>query len=276
MPFSRRALLACFLPMICLTGCADSILLLPPKSAHVSANARELAIPFRDGILQIWTQRSNPCSGEQPRAFVLQFVGNASRAEYAIEPAALRWRPFNAEVWAVNYPGYGASSGRATLRSIAPAALVAYDALANVAAGRPIFVVGRSLGTTAALHVAAHRRVAGVVLHSPTPLRPVILGDFGWWNLWLAAGPIALQVPSDLDCLANARRATAHAVFLITERDTLVRPARQRQVVAAYAGRKQVISLPSADHNVSATAEEELAIQSAIAGLTTLAASVRN
>src|SRR2546423_8551669 len=93
-----RGLLACSLAIICLGGCADSMLLHPPKSAQIPPNARELAIPFRDGILQIWTRRPDAGSDKEPRVFVLEFVGNASRAEYAIDAAAIRWRPFGAEL----------------------------------------------------------------------------------------------------------------------------------------------------------------------------------
>src|SRR5437899_673838 len=75
------------------------------------------------------------------------------------------------EIWAVNYPGFGGSSGPAQLRLIPSAALAAFDALQSKAGTRPIIVFGTSLGATVALHVAAHRNVHGIVLHNPPPLR---------------------------------------------------------------------------------------------------------
>jgi pimeloyl-ACP methyl ester carboxylesterase len=254
--------------LISLGGCADALLLHPPRHADPPAGAQQRSIPFRDGILQIWSQRSTPQAAEPPAAYILEFIGNASRAEYQVNGTAYRWRSLNAEIWSVNYPGYGQSTGPPSIRAIAPADLAAYDTLAKVADGKPIFLTGRSLGTAAALHVAAHRPVAGLVLHSPTPLRQVILG-FGWWNLWLLAGPVALQVPADLDSLTNAAHSRAPAIFILTERDELVSPASQQRVIAAYAGPKRIINLPRAGHNDSATPDEEQSIEAAIAWLKT-------
>jgi len=108
---------------------------------------------------------------------------------------------------------------------------------------------GASLGTCAALHVAAHRPVAGLILHNPPPLRQMILRQFGWWNLWLLAGPIALQIPRDLDSVANAKAIHAPAMFLLAEKDEVVAPRYHRLVVEAYAGEKRVIALRGAYHN---------------------------
>src|ERR1700730_6520719 len=96
----------------------------------------------------------------------------------------------------MNYPGYGGSTGPAR---IGPAALAAFDAIKESARDRPIVLFGASIGTAAALHIAAHRPVTGLILHNPPAIRPMILRQFGWWNLWLLAGPVALQIPRDLD-----------------------------------------------------------------------------
>ena len=132
---------------------------------------------------------------------------------------------------------------------IGPAALAAFDALTREAADRPIVAYGASIGATAALHVAAQRPIAGLVLHNPVPLREIILRQFGWWNLWLLAGPVALQMPRDLDSIANARASRAPAIFLLAERDEIVAPRFHRLVVQAYAGEKRIIELRGAHHN---------------------------
>ena len=151
----------------------------------------------------------------------------------------------------MNYPGFGGSSGPARLATVGPAALAACDAIKRVAGERPVVIFGASFGTTAALHVAAERpgAVAGLVLHNPPAIREMILGRFGWWNLWLLAGPVALGVPTTLDSVANARRVHVPAIFLLAEKDGFVLPKYQRLVASAYAGPKEVIVLPGADHN---------------------------
>ena len=152
-------------------------------------------------------------------------------------------------MWAVNYPGYGSSPGPARLAAIPPAALAAYDAVAAEAHGRPIVVAGVSLGTAAALHVARNRPVAGLYLTNPPPLRQLIRGRHGWWNLWLLAGPGSLVVPSELGSLDNAAGATCPAVFVSSGADRVVPPEYQQRVIDAYAGPKWVVRVPEADHN---------------------------
>ena len=77
----------------------------------------------------------------------------------------------------------------------------------------------------------------------------MILRRFGWWNLWLLAGPLALQIPKDLNSIANAKAIHAPGIFLLAEKDEVVPPRYHRLVVDAYAGEKRVISLQGAYHN---------------------------
>ena len=231
-------------------GCADRLILYPSTDTIRLRGITRLEVPGPGGrAVEVWTARSAGAAAAEPEAFVLEFVGNASRGEYMAAAAAEDWGPRPVEVWGVNYPGYGGSPGPARLAFIPPAALAAYDALRTRAGDRPIFVGGQSLGTAAALHVAANRPVAGTVLWSPPPLRHMILKRFGWWNLWLAAGPVALSVPSELDSLRNAANTTAPGVFVVTGRDTVVPIAYQTRVADAYRGEKQFVRLPDSEHN---------------------------
>jgi hypothetical protein len=77
----------------------------------------------------------------------------------------------------------------------------------------------------------------------------LILQQHGWWNLWLLAGPVAAQIPSELDSIANARAVHAPAIFLLAEQDEIVASRFQHLVVDAYAGEKRVIALRGAYHN---------------------------
>jgi hypothetical protein len=91
--------------------------------------------------------------------------------------------------------------------------------------------------------------VSGAILHNPPALRQMILRQFGWWNLWLLAGPVAAQLPRELDSVANAKAARAPAIFMLAERDEVVAPRWQRLVADAYAGEKRMIDLRGASHN---------------------------
>ncbi len=232
----------------------DRLILFPTREPISHIGAARVALPFRDGELEIWTARSRPRAvpGSRADVYVLRFYGNADRADPNVgEEITEHWRKRDTVLWGVNYPGYGGSSGDARLSAIGPAALAAYDAIRQEAGpDRPVLVFGTSLGTTAALCVAAQRPgLAGLILQNPPPLRQIILRGYGWWNLWLIAGPMAMHMPSAIDSVANARTARGKAVFLLAEDDEIVAPRYQRLVVAAYAGEKRVIPLPGAHHN---------------------------
>ena len=186
--------------------------------------ARRETIRVDGRSLEYWVSRYPSAASLEPRAFVLFFIGKSARADAWIEQIAKAWDPWPVEVWGMNYPGSGASDGPVRMAQVSPDALALFDAAKTVAGHRPIFLQGGSFGTTAALSVAARRPVAGLVLQNPPPLRQLIVGQYGWWNLWLAAGPIAAQVPADLDSIDNASHCTAPAVFILAGADQLIPP----------------------------------------------------
>jgi hypothetical protein len=161
-----------------IVGCADSLILHPSREPIDPLGARLGWIETPTGKVQTWTVLTDAARRQGAEAFVLECIPNAGRAEYAWAGAA-QWADLPVEYVAFNYPGYGGSEGKATLAGVHQSSLAAYDALAARAGGKPIFVSGMSLGTPAALHVAANRPVAGVVLQNPVPLRQLILGRFG-------------------------------------------------------------------------------------------------
>lgn len=229
---------------------ADRLILFPTTDPLNPRGAIRKSVPFEQGEVELWTAKSR-IAQRRGRAdtFILRFYGNADRADRWVAAEAEAWDDRAVEVWGMNYPGFGGSTGPARLARIAPAALAAFDVLKQEAGEQPIVPFGASLGTVAALHVAAHRPVAGLILHNPPALRQMILGQFGWWNLWLLAGPVAAKVPADLDNIANAKRVRVPAIFLLAENDEVVAPRWQKLVVDAYAGEKRVINLGGAHHN---------------------------
>jgi pimeloyl-ACP methyl ester carboxylesterase len=240
-------------------GCANSFILFPSRAHIDCSGAQRQPIDFDGGKLEILTSRSPAATNKEPEAYILRFCGNAERAEWN----ACRftgWSDKPVEMWSVNHPGFGGSSGTARLDRLAPAALAAYDAMAREAQGKPIFISATSLGTTMALHLAKERPVAGMILRTPPPLRQLILERHGWWNLWLLAAPVAMGVPGDIDSITNAKKVGVPTVFVLLDNDSVVPMKYQQKVVDAYAGPKHVIISRGGDHNsiLTPTAMTEL------------------
>ena len=232
-------------------GCASTFLLFATtdKIEVVGAARVEVAVPDRPPVEAYFHPSLSGDSTAAPEGYLLIFDGNGGRAERAIDWGDAATGTKHIEVWAMNYPGFGGSGGSARLSGIAPAALATYDTIRAKAGKKPIVIWGASLGTTAALHVAANRPVDGLILTNPPPLRQLIRGEYGWWNLWILAIPVSLGVPVELDSIANAERTKCPAVFVMAGADTVVPPAFQKKVLEAYAGPKKIVPLPRANHN---------------------------
>ena len=256
---------------------ADHLILFPTKAPIDAGGAVRKTIPFENGELEIWTAQSRQAQQNgRSDLFILRFYGNADRADRWAAAEAAMWNDRAVEIWGMNYPGFGGSTGPARLSRIGPAAVAAFDELQHQAmsndvvesavlsgsslnpalrtahsTARPIVVFGTSIGTAAALQIGASRPrgIAGLILQNPPPIREMVLRQFGWWNLWLLAGPVALQIPRDLDSIANAKATYAPAIFLLAEKDEIVAPRFHRLVVDAYAGEKRVIAVRNAHHN---------------------------
>src|SRR5262249_44219109 len=111
-------------------GCADHLLLHPWRYPVDPHGAERIDLPFGDGHLEVWQADSAALkqSDGEPEAYVLEFTGNATRAEDVAIYVAQRWDAHRVEAWTPNYPGFGGSSGSGRLSTLVPAGLAAYDA----------------------------------------------------------------------------------------------------------------------------------------------------
>lgn len=241
-----------------ITQIADR-LILQPSTNPVSAFGKDRrVIRCADGVIEAWTQRIGTTTSDDADVFVLKFVGTDERAERTNYQPLSCWNDLRGEVWAVNPPGYGGSTGRASLRTFAAAGRAAYEEISRVAAGRPLIVMGTSLGCITALYLGANFAIDGLVLRNPPPLRQLIVGEHGWWNLWVGAMLVSTQVPDYLCSIRNASRCNIPAVFVGSARDSIVPPAYQVRIVKGYAGPKRIMRLRKANHSTPMNAMEQI------------------
>ncbi|HEY2529978.1 MAG TPA: alpha/beta fold hydrolase [Xanthobacteraceae bacterium] len=114
---------------------------------------------------------------------VIYFGGNAEDVAYSL-PTLAQAFPERA-VFAMNYRGYGGSTGRPSEAALVGDALRLFD---RVQADHPhIIAVGRSLGSGVAIHIASERPVERLILVTPyDSLVTIAAGQFRYFPLrWL-------------------------------------------------------------------------------------------
>ncbi len=177
----------------------------------------------------------------QPAPAVLYFTGNAEE-----QTGFFLWGPSELREYTIagiDYRGYGASEGSPSETAVKADALVVYDALAaRLGPDTPIVVMGRSLGSGVAAHVAANRPVAGVIL--VTPYESLV--DVGQDAHPLV--PVRLLMKHPFDVAPDAVRVTAPALMLVAGADQLVPPRHAARLAALWPGPKEVHTLGGASH----------------------------
>lgn len=209
------------------------------STAHLPARAIPLEIVGDDGA----RLRGFMLPGRRTQApVVICFGGNAEEASWML--AEPRW-PADFAIVAINYRGYGASEGAPAERALTSDALHIFDAIAtrdDIDRDR-IVVFGRSLGTAVAVHVAAERPVAAVVLASPFDSLAAV-GRVHYPFL-----PVSLLLRHRFDAAALAVRTRMPLLAIVGDRDAIVPPARSRALFEAWAGPKAWQVVSGANHN---------------------------
>ena len=216
-----------------------------PSHHYLPSRKEERIVSARWGEVQVWREYHHPPGSPyaEPELMILRFLGSRGRAEMATLDPANRLERIASEVWTVNAPGFGRTTGPASLKRYGDSALLAHEAMLKHAAGRPVWITGKSLGTAAALLACARLGASGLVLRNAMSLKELILRRYAWWNLWLPAWTVAKHVPTSLDSLANAARCHAPALFLVSREDRIAPPKFQRQVIERYSGSTSVLEV---------------------------------
>lgn len=208
------------------------------------------------GQLEIWISRLGPESAVDPDIYVLKFPGTASRAEDPTDALAHWWPERCVEIWSVNPPGYGSSSGSPSLRNFPSMSRIALEALRDQADGIPIVLHGESLGCVSSLHLAARHPVDAILLRDPPPLRETMRSRHDTGILGWVAGLLSQHIPEELDTIENASKAAAPAVMVLSQQDRVVPFDLQCRVSDAYSGPRQSLVLTEADHGDPPTPRE--------------------
>lgn len=189
---------------------------------------------------------------------IIYFYGNDETVFDNKERLSWLQTQFKAEVLAVDYRGYGFSEGTPSIDALLADGLRVYDFLASRrnSANRLIFVYGYSLGTLAAIQVAAHRPVAGVILEGPfssaEDVIPTWGGLFPWPLRWFVRvrpdEKLRNRRPQPIDIIRNV---SAPLLVIHGTKDQIVPiDFGEKMLAAAASSQKHWCPVQGADHGL--------------------------
>lgn len=169
---------------------------------------------------------------------LIYYGGNAEDIFFNIE----EYSDVQAATLFVAYRGYGPSCGKPGEAELFADALAVFDDVVATYKPKEIYLLGRSLGSGVACHVAAHRPVQGTVLVTPyDSIENVAKSQYPW----LPVGFLLKHRFASLEVLAFI-----HCPLLIIYggRDRVIDPARTENLIRHINGKKEVVLIAEADH----------------------------
>lgn len=151
-------------------------------------------------------------------ALLLGFGGNAWDADLlaiylkSVFPAR--------DVVTFHYRGYGPSAGRPSADAILRDAERIYDAVTAARDPERIVVIGLSLGSGPAAHLASRRSLAGLILVTPFDSIEALASDLYPWL------PVRLLLRHRMDVANAVARSSEKIAIIAAEQDKIVPPRR--------------------------------------------------
>lgn len=214
------------------TGTPQSL----PKPARGSLE--EMSLVTTDGArIVAWLVR-----GGERAPLVIYFGGNAEDVSWLI---GMDEGFAGYSVLLVNYRGYGPSQGSPGEKALFADALAWYDAAARRADvdAQRIVAMGRSLGSGVAVHLAANRKVAGVILVSPyDSVRSVAQSIYPFI-------PVGLLLRHPFDSMSRAGAIREPLLCIAAESDRVIPAEHSRRLFDAWGAREKAWHLLPGDHD---------------------------
>lgn len=184
-------------------------------------------------------------------AAVLHFHGNGEVVADWIDGFARALDGNGVDTFLAEYRGYGGSGGRPSLTTLLEDALAVFDAV--TATGREaaeIVVYGRSIGSLAAAHVAAHRPIRALVLESGiNDLYERLAVRVRASELGTTDDQLRAAVAAAFDQSAKIARSSCPILIVHCEHDDMVRKHHAERNAAAAGSRGRLVLFSRGDHN---------------------------
>ena len=217
-----------------------------PLKANTGAAIEAVSLLTADQVrLHGWVVKATATA--TPAPLLIYFGGNAEEVSWLASTAGqyAGW-----SLLMFNYRGYGRSEGKPGEAALFADALQIYDYAVSRAQGGRVALMGRSLGSGVAVHLAAQRPVAGVILVSPyDSVESVAKGIYPYL-------PIRLMLKHRFDSLTRAPQINAPLLCLVASDDRVIRRPHSERLYAAWGGPRQWREIRDTAHDSIADAPE--------------------
>ncbi|PCJ58789.1 MAG: hypothetical protein COA79_12015 [Planctomycetota bacterium] len=143
-----------------------------------------------------------------------------------------------------NYRGYGKSTGKSSQEKLFNDALLIFDTIkAKYPQYKKIYIIGRSLGTGIACHLASKRDCAGLLLISPYDS----ILNISRQNYPIFPVKLCLRHPFDSQLLAD--KIEEPTFFIAAKNDSLIPISNSLNLYNQWQSKKEIHYVPNAGHN---------------------------
>ena len=171
---------------------------------------------------------------------ILYFGGNAENVDNNATNF-LQWFPEHT-VFLVKYRGYGGSDGEPTEEGLYSDALHIYDEI-NREGYTQISVLGRSLGSGVATHLATHRVIDKLVLITPfDSIERIAQSQYPIY-------PVNILLKDKYDSYSRAEDISAQTLVVAAENDAIIRMSHTERLVSGFSINVMFEVIEGADHN---------------------------
>lgn len=177
----------------------------------------------------------------QRRGIVLFFHGKTQNVEHY-----KKYPPFfvrnGYELWMIDYPGYGKSTGSPNEKIIYEEALLMYDVASKQINADSIVIYGKSLGTGIAAYLAANRSCKQLILEAPYYSIPCLAKHYA------PIYPVNLMIKYSFPTHEYLKKVRAPITIFHGTDDQLI-PFRHSKWLKEENGRINLVTLDKGNHN---------------------------
>ncbi|MEO6102576.1 MAG: alpha/beta hydrolase [Pseudoxanthomonas sp.] len=205
-----------------------------PAATLVPADSTNFSLVANGIVLRGW--KLNP---GQSRALIY-FGGNAERLERSRSELASLFP--DRTVYLLAYRGYGASEGKPSEAALLADSIALFDQV-SAEHDQDIAVIGRSLGSGVASHLASLRPVSRLALVTPfDSLAGVAQAHYRWL-------PVRWLISDRYDTHRYLQHYAGPLLILRAGRDEVIPPANTDLLLDSLKGSPRVVEFAGADHN---------------------------